>query len=147
MSKSVRRNDSGDSAMRLILLASWVMILAKVTLLLLGKPSPGYVEVSYIVAFPVVLWNLRRGRELLGGWFYVALLIYMAVGAAGWLFNQWHRWFDQSRESAMGMPVLIGTTVLALNFFILLFFIGRELVANPAVSPPEDKAPNGSPSS
>lgn len=147
MSKSERRNDSGDSAMRVILLASWAMILAKVTLLLLGKPSPGYVEVSYIVAFPVVLWNLRRGRELLGGWFYVGLLIYVAIGAAGWLVNQWQRWFDQSRESALGMPILIGTTVLALNFFILLFFIGRELVANPAVTPPEDKAPNGSPSS
>lgn len=147
MSKSVRRIDSGDGVMRLILLACWAMIIAKVTLLLLGQPSPAYVELSYIVAFPVVLWNLRRGRELLGGWFYVALLIYVAVGAAGWLVNQWQRWLDQPQESSMGMPVLIGTTVLAINFFILLFFIGRELVANPAVSPPEDKAPNGSPTS
>ena len=131
--------------MRLILLACWVMILAKVTLLVLGDPSPMIVEVSYIVAFPVALWNLRRGRELLGGWFYLALLLYVAVGAASWLVNQWQRWLLQPAEGAMTTAMLIGSTVLAINFFILLFFIGRELVANPAVQSAEDRVQNGSP--
>lgn len=124
-----------DWGMRLILLACWTMILAKVTFLLIGTPSPAFVELSYIVAFPVALWNLKRGRELLGGWFFVALLLYVAVGAGGWLVNQWQLWFDRVPEGALSTPWLIGSTVLAVNFFILLFFIGRELVARPAVQP------------
>ena len=144
MTDERRANPAGaDWGMRLTLLACWAMILAKVTFLVLGNPSPVFVEVSYMVAFPVALWNLKRGRELLGGWFYVALLLYVAVGAAGWLVNQWQKWLLQPAEGALTTPLLIGSTVLALNFFILLFFIGRELVANPAVGPAEEPVPNG----
>ena len=135
----------GDGAMRFILLACWGLILAKVAMLVLGQPSPTYLEVSYIVAFPVALWNLKRGRELLGGWFFVVLLLVLGAGAGAWIVHEWQVWFDRGNEAAMKTPWLVGSTILALNFFLLLFFVGRELLADPAVKV-DEPAPNGSPS-
>lgn len=144
MSTHDSHGPGGDTAMRFILLACWGLILAKVAMLVMGKPSPSYLEIAYIVAFPVALWNLKRGRELLGGWFFVALLLLLGVGAGAWIVHQWQVWLDATSQAAMTTPWLIGSTILALNFFLLLYFVGRELLADPAVRA-DEPSPNGSP--
>ncbi|HVL39234.1 MAG TPA: hypothetical protein VM328_07570 [Fimbriimonadaceae bacterium] len=117
-----------QNLLRIILVICWSLVLAKAGFIVLSTKTPIYIEIAYIVALPTVLWNLKRGRELLGSYFYVGLLAVVGIAAAGWVAKEWFFYIESGSESlrALGRP--IGTTVLALNFIILLYFIGKELV-------------------
>lgn len=122
--------------LRIVLLLCWALVLAKTFYLLSGRPTPWVIEWSYVIALPTVLWNLKVGLEILGTWFYIGVLSFIGAGAVMWVVRSWRRYLTEDPKS---LPIewTIGTTILAVNFVILIFFVGRELLINAS----KDSAP------
>lgn len=114
--------------LRVLLVLCWLVVLAKTYFLLRGHPTPTIIEYSYIVALPTVLWNLKPGLDLLGTWFYIAVLSVIGLGIIFWVVRQWRRYIMEDPEKAWPLGWTIATSVLAINFVILIFFVGRELL-------------------
>jgi hypothetical protein len=145
------------TVLRVLLLLCWAVVLAKTYFLIRGHPTPAVIEYSYIVALPTVLWNLKPGLDILGTWFYIAVMSVIGLGIVFWVVRQWRRYILEDPEKAWPLGWTIGTSILAINFVILIFFVGRELLAasaraeaekklhfeEPPTHPPPDEAPPG----
>ena len=118
--------------LRALLLMCWVVVLAKTYFLLRGHDTPAVIEYSYIVALPTVLWNLKTGLEVLGTWFYIGVLSFIGLGALFWIYRAWRRYL-QDDPKTMTLGWNITATILAINFVILIFFVGRELIGSQIV--------------
>lgn len=123
-----RTMTANDNLLKVLLVVCWGLVLAKAGFIVLATKTPTYVELAYIVALPTVLWNLKRGRELLGTYFYVGLLAAVGVAAVAWTGKEWMQYAAEESESLRSLGWVIGKTILALNFMVLLYFVAKELV-------------------
>lgn len=115
--------------LRLLLLVGWAVVLAKTYFLVRGMPTPTPIEYANVAALPFVLWYLKLGLDLLGAWFYMLVLSYVGAGVVFWMVRSWRRFFLEEPRT-LSVPWLIVSTILAVNFLILIFFMARELIVS-----------------
>src|SRR5688572_26491358 len=118
-----QQRKTGNAILRALLLLCWLVVCAKTYFLLRGHVTPAVIEYSYIVALPTALWNLKTGLEVLGTWFYVAVLSFIGLGAIFWIVRAWRRYILEDPKG-MTLGWNIAATILAINFVILIFFVG-----------------------
>lgn len=110
------------------LILGWALVLAKTYFLIRGHDAPAFIDYTYMVALPAVLWHFKAGMDLLGAWFYLCVFCLIEAGALFWIVRAWRRYLLNDELKMMSLGWTIVATILAANFIILIFFVARDLL-------------------